>query len=440
MKIKCPNCGDIFDLSENETAEIIKQVRNAEFDAEIASYKERFEAEKSAALKLAEAEAAAKTNEALAKKDAEIADFTSRLNSAESEKNLAVAQATTAMQSEISELKNKITQITAENQIAITEAVAGKQTEIAELKAKLEASATSEKLAVTEAVAEADRKYLEIIKGKDEEIETQKQEVAYYRDLKARKSTKAIGESLELHCQDDFDMHLRSVLPQGVYFEKDNEISESGSKGDYIYREEMDGIPLLSIMFEMKNDSEETENRHKNEYFFKELDKDRKEKGCEYAVLVSLLESDSEYYNQGIVDVSHRYPKMFVIRPQFLIPLITLLRNASLSAHSSKLELEQIREQNIDVTNFETKLNDFKDGFSKSCMLTGKKFNDAIDQIDKAIKDLEKVKEALTASGKHLIAADNQLEDLSIKKLTYKNPTMKAKFDEARKASDKADD
>ena len=431
MKVKCPNCGEVIDLSESDSAEIIKQVRTAEFDAEITDYKKRFEAEKESALKMVEIEAAGKLKDEIAKKDAEAAEFRAKLESNENEKQLAIAKIKSDMQDKINDLNTQIISVNSEKQVAITQAVAEKQLEITELKAKLAATETSEKLAVTEALSESDKKYAVILKSKEEELEAQKHETDYYKDLKARMSTKAIGESLELHCQNDYDMYLRTLLPS-AYFEKDNEISQTGSKGDYIFREERDGVPLLSIMFEMKTEMETTENKHKNEYFFKELDKDRREKVCEYAVLISLLESDSEYYNQGIVDVSHRYPKMYVIRPQFLVPLITLLRNAALNSHSYRTELAQIKEQNVDVTNFESDLESFKIAFSRSCELTGKSFNTAISQIDKAIKDLEGVKDALTASGKHLIAADNKLEDLTIKKLTRKNPTMKAKFEEVR--------
>lgn len=431
MRVKCPNCGEVIDLSESDSAAIINQVRNAEFETEIAEYKKRFETEKESALKMAEIEATSRLKDALAKKDEESANLRVKIESNESEKQLAVAKATSDLQTKINELNTQVISMRSEAQIAVTQAVSEKQLEVTELKAKLASTETSEKLAITEALSEADKKYAMMLKSKEEELEAQKQETAYYKDLKARMSTKAIGESLEIHCQDSYDMYLRSLLPT-AYFEKDNDISETGSKGDYIFREDKDGIPLLSIMFEMKTEMETTENKHKNDYFFKELDKDRREKGCEYAVLVSLLESDSEYYNQGIVDVSHRYPKMYVIRPQFLVPLITLLRNAALNSHSYRTELTQIKDQNIDVTNFESDLGSFKIAFSKSCELTGKSFNTAITQIDKAIRDLEGVKDALIASGKHLIAADNKLEDLTVKKLTRKNPTMKAKFEEAR--------
>lgn len=431
MKVKCPECGHVIDLSESDSAAIISQVRTEEFDKELASYKERLEKEKEAELKMAELESSGKMKEELSKQEAIIAELKAKIAAGDNEKQLAVTKALSEKQDEINTLKTRITNLSSEKEIAVTQAVAAQQTEIVELKARLASAETAEKLAVTEALAEEAKKHAEILKTKEEELEEAQREVDYYKNKKLTMSTKAIGESLELHCQDEYDMRLRPLIPH-AYFEKDNEISESGSKGDYIFREEKDGIPLLSIMFEMKNDSETTENRHKNSDFFKELDKDRREKGCEYAVLVSLLENESELYNQGIVDVSHRYPKMFVIRPQFLVPLITLLRNAALSAHESKLELATVREQNIDVTNFESDLEAFKAGFSRSCELTGKKFEEAINQIDKAIKDLERVKEALTSSGKHLIAADNKLEDLTIKKLTRKNPTMKAKFDEAR--------
>ncbi len=417
MKIKCPNCNETFDLSENEVAEIIKQVRNAEFTAEIDDYKERLAKEKEDALKMAELEADKRLKAAL-------------------------TEAKEKTQETIDELKEQLLNLRAESKTAVSEAltkqeaklnatIVKSQAEVTALKAKLDAVESEKKLAVTEAVTELEKKHYELVRAKDLEIEEQKREVEYYKDFKAKQSTKAIGESLEKYCKTEYDMRMRPMIPD-AYFEKDNVISETGSKGDYIFREEQQGVELLSIMFEMKNEMETTAGKHRNEDFLKELDKDRREKNCEYAVLVSMLEADSEYYNQGIVDMSYRYPKMFVIRPQFMLPLISLLRNAALASHKSKVELEAMKEQNIDVTHFEDDLADFKAKFARSCELTGKSFKKAIEQIDKAINDLQSVKDALTNSEKHLIAADNKLEDLSIEKLTKKNPTMRAKFEEAR--------
>lgn len=381
-EIKCPHCGKVFTVDPSDYNSVINQIRDHEFDKEVEKrvnevsnhLKKQYELEQSQAVMDAEA----KFKDSNAK--------------------------------EMKKLQNKLQKAEQTN---------------AKLESQIKLSETEKTFAVLETKQKIETEYQSKLQDKEKELE-------YYKELKIRASTKMIGESLEKHCEDDYNMHLRSLLPN-AYFEKDNEISESGSKGDYIFREEQDGVELVSIMFEMKNEMETTATKHKNEHFFKELDKDRKEKNCEYAVLVSLLEADSEYYNQGIVDVSHKYEKMYVIRPQFLCPLITLLRNASLNSFSYRTELADMRMQNIDTMNFEDELDRFKEAFGKNCIQTSKRFQDAIAQIDKSIKDLEKVKEALTLSEKHMNAADNKLEDLTIKKLTKNSPLMREKFEEARK-------
>ncbi len=406
LELKCPNCGEVFSVNEDAAASIIKQVRDKEFNSDIEAYKKHLDAEQKALKELLQ-------------KDSEAA-----LKEAEAANNLKMA-----------ELKAELEKAASETELAIAKAVAKKEREIAELKAREAENASKSELALLNQKMELESGFAEKAKELTNELEKAKDEAAYYRDFRNMKSTKSIGEDLELHCERQFNTYLRPMLP-GVYFEKDNEISETGSKGDYIYREERDGVEVLSIMFEMKNEMETTEVKHKNEYFFKELDKDRKEKKCEYAVLVSRLEADNEYYNQGICDVSYRFEKMYVIRPEMLIPLITLLRNAALNSFSYRKELADYQAQNIDVINFESKLKQFKDGFSKSCIKTQQRFDDAISQIDKAIKDLEAVKTALEKSGKHLTEADNKLEDLSVRKLTYMNPTMKKMFADAKLDSD----
>lgn len=400
MELKCPHCGKSFTVDESDYSNIVKQIRDHEFNEELSNIKKHLEQEKESAIKLA-------VNENKNELEKRIAELEGDLKAAEANKKIAVNEALEEKKTEINELKNKLSQLKTQSEL--------------KLQAELNKEKEEYKAIFDDYKASTEQK----LKEKDSELD-------YYKNLKLNMSTKMVGESLERHCEDDYNMHLRSVLPE-AYFEKDNEISETGSKGDFIFREKKDDVELLSIMFEMKNEMDTTENKHKNEYFFKELDKDRKEKKCEYAVLVSMLEADSEYYNQGIVDVSHKYEKMYVIRPQFLCPLITLLRNAALNAHSYKTELADVRAQNIDVSNFEDELEKFKLAFGKNCEQTSKRFKDAIDQIDKSIKDLEKVKEALTMSEKHMIAADNKLEDLTIKKLTKNSPVMRAAFEEVKK-------
>lgn len=402
QEIKCPNCGEVFQVDESSYDSIVKQVRDKEFSKEIEHRENYYAKEKETAVKLAQAETADELNKELAKKDAEIielkAQLKSKIDSLETEKRLAVNEAVATKERKISEQNEKI-------------ALLNGQIETNEKTAQLKEQTLKEN-------------YEEKLKGKDEQI-------AYYRDLKARQSTKMVGETLEQHCEIEFNK-LRATGFQNAYFEKDND-AKTGSKGDFIFREFADdGTEFVSIMFEMKNEMDETATKHKNEDFFKELDKDRNEKKCEYAVLVSLLEADNELYNTGIVDVSYKYPKMYVIRPQFFIPMITLLRNASLNALQYKQELAVIRNQNIDIAHFEEDMNDFKDKFSRNYRLASEKFKKAIDEIDKTIDHLQKTKEALLSSENNLRLANNKAEELSIKRLTKNNPTMAAKFAELK--------
>lgn len=390
-EIKCPKCGEVFEVNEVSYAAILKQVRDQEFDKEIRQREKAFENDKENAVEIA-----------VAKKD--------------SEKEREIADKNT----EIEKLKGELQLSQANANMAIKTAVQEKETEIIELKSKLDRISGEQELEKQS----IKQKYEAELKFKDEEIER-------YKDFKARLSTKMVGESLEQHCEIEFNK-LRATGFQNAYFEKDND-AKSGSKGDFIFREfSPDGVEFISIMFEMKNQNETTVTKHKNEDFFKELDKDRKEKNCEYAVLVSLLEEDSELYNSGIVDVSYRYEKMYVIRPQFFIPLITLLRNAAMNSLQYKRELAVIRNQNIDITHFEEDMNDFKEKFGRNFRLASEKFQKAIDEIDKTIDHLQKTKEALLSSENNLRLANNKAEELSIKRLTKNNPTMQQKFEELK--------
>lgn len=399
QEIKCPKCGEVFQVDESGYASIIKQVRDKEFSKEIREREMQFEKEKEAALKLAEAEAAENLNREIAKKENEITSLTAKLEMMQSEKKLAVSEAVIEKEKKISEQREQI-------------ALLNGQIETNEKSSQLKEQTLKES-------------FEEKLKSKDEQI-------AYYKDLKAKQSTKMVGETLERHCEIEFN-RLRATGFQNAYFEKDND-AKTGSKGDYIFRESSaDGVEFISIMFEMKNEADETDTKHKNEDFFKELDKDRREKNCEYAVLVSLLEADNELYNSGIVDVSHRYPKMYVIRPQFFIPMITLLRNAALNSLQYREELAFIRSQNIDISHFEEDMNDFKDKFNRNYRIASDKFKKAIDEIDKTIDHLQKTKEALLSSENNLRLANNKAEELTIKRLTRNNPTMAEKFAELDK-------
>lgn len=395
QEIKCPKCGEVFQVDESGYASIVKQVRDREFQKEISERQSQFDKEKDAAIRLAQAEAAEELTAKLAKQEAKIAELTAKLEAGENGKKLAVSEAVSEKDREISQFKEQI-------------ALLNGQIETNEKSSQLKEQTIRDS-------------YETKLKDKDEQI-------AYYKDFKARQSTKMVGESLEQHCETEFNK-LRATGFRNAYFEKDND-ARTGSKGDYIFRESSeDGTEFISIMFEMKNEMDQTATKHKNEDFLKELDKDRNEKNCEYAVLVSLLEADNDLYNAGIVDMSHRYPKMYVIRPQFFIPIITLLRNAAMNSLDYKRELMEVRNQNIDISRFEDDMNEFKDKFARNYRLASEKFKTAIDEIDKTIDHLEKTKKALLSSENNLRLANDKAEDLSIKRLTKNNPTMAAKFE-----------
>jgi hypothetical protein len=395
-EIICPNCQKVFKVDEAGFANILKQVRDHQFEEELQKRLNLAEKEKEDAVKLAEANLKISLQEDLAKKDKEISELKAKNETAEIDKKLTVTEATKTIEKERDELANNLK---------------NKETEIQLLEKSL------------------NEKYSAELKTKDDIIKLKDEEITLRKDMKLKLSTKMIGETLEQHCETEFNK-IRATAFQKSYFEKDND-SKSGSKGDYIYREtDETGNEIISIMFEMKNESDETATKKRNEDFFKELDKDRTEKKCEYAVLVSLLESESELYNSGIVDVSHKFPKMYIVRPQFFIPIITLLRNAAMNSLKYKAELALVRNQNIDITNFEENINSFKEGFAKNYDLASRKFKIAIEEIDKTIDHLQKTKDALLSSENNLRLANNKAEDLTIKRLTRGNPTMAAKFEE----------
>lgn len=428
-EILCPHCKKAFKVDEAGFADILKQVRDHEFEKELHERAELLERDKQSAIKLAEANTKNALQADLAKRDAEIADLkaraTAKIKELEAERELSAARIAAEKDTQLAELKAKLQAIETEKQLAVTEAVNKIERERDELAGELKMKDSEKQLletALKEKFAAELRTKDDIIKLKDEEIELRK-------DMKAKLSTKMVGETLEQHCEIEFNK-LRATGFQNAYFEKDNDAS-SGSKGDYIYRETDEaGNEIISIMFEMKNEGDETATKKKNEDFLKELDKDRAEKKCEYAVLVSLLEADNELYNGGIVDVSHRHDKMYVIRPQFFIPIITLLRNAAMSSLKYKSELALVKAQNIDVTNFEDQLNDFRESFGRSYRLASERFQDAVANIDKSIAQLQKTKENLLKSEDHYRIANGKADDLSVKKLTRGNPTMAAKFAE----------
>jgi len=438
-EIKCPRCNEIFKVDESGFADIVKQVRDEEFEKALREREALFAADKEKAVKLAAADTKNVLQVESAKKEAEIAELKAKMEALETEKKLAVAEALTKVEKERDSLKVELDK--KDNAMKLAEAniknnlqddIAKKAAQIAELKAKIQAQDTEKQLSVLEAVSKIEKERDTLANELKSELKTKDEMIAYYKDMKAKLSTKMVGETLEQHCEIQFNQIRATAFPT-AYFEKDNN-TKTGSKGDYIYREvDIDGNEIISIMFEMKNEEDETATKKKNEDFLKELDKDRNEKDCEYAVLVSLLESDNELYNSGIVDVSHRYSKMYVIRPQFFIPMITVLRNAALNSLKYKTELALVRSQNIDVTHFEEDLETFKGGFARNVNLFRSKFETAVDEIDKAITRLQKTKEALLSSDNNLRLANNKLEDLTIKRLTRNNPTMTAKFAELKK-------
>lgn len=427
--VKCPQCGQTFSIDGAGFAEIQKQVRDTEFERDLNERLQLAQQDKQNAVELAETKAAAELQKAAAARDTELQDLKAQLQRSLQEKESAVElaeakslnelqQAAAAKDAEIQQLTTKLDAVEIAQKLAVTEAVGTVEKERDALQSELAKVELEKKLAETSLI----EKYETQIKDRDASIER-------LRDMKARLSTKMVGETLEQHCETTFNQ-LRATAFPSAYFEKDNDAS-GGSKGDYIFKESDDvGTEIVSIMFEMKNESDETATKRKNEDFFKELDKDRNEKNCEYAILVSLLEPDSELYNSGIVDVSHRHPKMYVVRPQFFIPIITLLRNAALSSLKYKSELALVKSQNIDVTNFEDDLETFKDAFGKNYDLASRRFQTAIDEIDKSIDHLEKTKKALQGTDRNLRLANDKAQEVTIKKLTRANPTMTTKFAE----------
>ena len=443
QEIKCPKCGEVFQVDEAGYAAIVKQVRDKEFQKELAERQQQFLLDKENSVRLAQAEADNKLQDSLRAKDNTIANLYAKMKALEATAELDKAGLNAQLASKQSE-----------QLLAVKDAVAAKNLEIAQLKADLAAGEQALSLAVQQAVSAkeqelaqkemqiarlegdlkaSEKEYLfkekSLVDGYENKLKDKDEQIAYYKDFKARQSTKMIGESLEQHCSIEFNRLRATAFPR-AYFEKDND-ARTGSKGDFIFKDyDEEGMEFISIMFEMKNEADTTATKHKNEDFFKELDKDRKEKGCEYAVLVSLLEADNELYNSGIVDVSYRYPKMYVIRPQFFIPMITLLRNASMNSLQYKKELATIKNQNIDIAHFEADMNEFKEKFGRNYRLASEKFKKAIEEIDKTIEHLQKTKDALLSSENNLRLANNKAEDLSIKRLTRNNPTMAAKFAE----------
>ena len=432
-ELKCPQCGSQFSVDEADYALILNQVKNQEFEAELrlrlAELQKQSEIKQEAEAIKASQSFQAKLNDKeleLSRKESEIQQLKSQLDSFNQTKQLElVAERNKAnekilqLQAEIKQNESNIRVAVLEEQTRAKDQLQAKENALIELRSQIDLKQQEAKIRETNIKEDYERQ----LKQKQELVD-------YYKDLKAKLSTKMIGESLEIHCSNEFN-RVRTTMFPNAYFEKDNDAS-LGSKGDFIFRDFADGVEYISIMFEMKNEMDVTATKHKNEDFLAKLDKDRNEKKCEYAVLVSLLEPDNDFYNEGIVDMSYRYPKMFVIRPQFFMPLISLLSQASRKSIEYQKELILARQQSVDVTNFENKLNDFRDKFGKHYMRASEKFNKAIEEIDKTIKSLQKMKEDLLSSENYLRLANNDTEDLTIKRLTRGNPTMKQKFDEAR--------
>ena len=427
-EIKCPNCGKVFKIDEESYSLILQQVRNSEFNKEIDEQLEN-------KLKLALNESENGFRDKLYLKENEISKLKEEVKLLKKENDNKLNELLFSKEKEINELKNQLSLMEGNTRLEILNALKYKDEEISRLKEEnskflnqkdLKISELNNKLALNDSLNK--EKNEEIKKNYETLLKAKQEEVDFYKDFKARQSTKLVGESLEVHCATEFNK-LRPLFPN-AYFDKDNEISKSGSKGDFIFRDyDEDKTEIVSIMFEMKNENDTTATKHKNEDFLKELDKDRNEKNCEYAVLVSMLEPDSELYNGGIVDVSYKYPKMYVVRPQFFIPIITLIRNGALNALSYKKELEIARNQDIDLSHFEENMNDFKDAFGRNYRIASEKFKTAIEEIDKTIDHLEKTKKALMSSENNLRLANNKAqEDLTIKKLTKNAPSIAEKF------------
>lgn len=420
-EVVCPHCKKAFKVDEAGFADILKQVRDHEFEKDIHDRIELLEKEKQNAVKLAEANAKNEFQTGVAQKDAELAEI-------KAQRDALVSELRAEKDGEIVRLQAKVESAETEKKLAVNEAVNRVEKERDELAGELKHKDTEKQLLETS----LNEKFVAELKTKDDIIRLKDEEIALRKDMKARLSTKMVGETLEQHCETEFNK-LRATAFPNAYFEKDND-ARSGSKGDYIYRETDDaGNEIISIMFEMKNEGDETATKKRNEDFFKELDKDRIEKKCEYAILVTLLESESELYNSGIVDVTHKHTKMYVIRPQFFIPMITLLRNAALNSLKYKSELALVKAQNVDITNFEDNMNTFKEGFARNYDLASRKFKTAIEEIDKTIDHLQKTKDALLSSENNLRLANDKAEDLTIKRLTRGNPTMATKFAELDK-------
>ena len=433
-EIRCPNCGVVFSVDEADYAAIVSQVRTAEFESEVEhrmhEANERFKTEKALADAQKEQQFQSqlhKKEEELGAKDAEIVRLKNSLANAESQKKSEMTAALAAKDIEIEKLRSAVEQSGKEREIAVMEvrqkatiAYREKEDQIKELQKAMELNAQKAQLKETA-----------LISHHQEELRIKQEQIDYYKDLKAKMSTKMVGETLEQHCNIEFEQYIRPLMPN-AYFDKDNEVV-GGTKGDFVFRDYEDGTEYISIMFEMKNEADETSTKHKNEDFLKKLDEDRRKKNCEFAVLVSLLEADNELYNTGIVNKSHVYPKMYVIRPQFFVPFINLLVQASKKSLEYKKQLIEAKNKEVDVTNFENQLNDFKDKFGKNYRLASEKFENAIAEIDKTIDHLQKVKASLIGSENNLRLANDKVDELTIRKLTYKNPTMKAKFDEASK-------
>jgi hypothetical protein len=465
--IVCPHCAKAFKIDEAGYADILKQVRDREFQQELHEHLELAQQDKRTAIELAETKVASELQKMAVAKDTEIQDLKARLDANEVAQKLAVAEALSVVEKERNVLTHELEQAKHDKQMfselaeaklvnELQKTTATKDAEIQSLRARVDANEVAQKLAINEAVSVVEKERDELKSGLERsELEKQLSEkllkdkhetqikdrddaIERLRDMKARLSTKMVGETLEQHCDTEFNRIRATAFPR-AYFEKDND-ARTGSKGDYIFRDLDDaGTEIVSIMFEMKNESDGTATRNKNEDFLKELDKDRTEKGCEYAVLVSLLEPDSELYNTGIVDVFHRYPKMYIVRPQFFMPIITLLRNAAMNSLKYKSELALVKAQNIDITTFENDLESFKTGFAKNYDLASRRFETAIEEIDKSIDHLQKTKEALLGTDRNLRLANDKAQDVTIKKLARGNSTMAAKF-AALKSNDAANE
>jgi len=457
-EIICPHCNKAFKIDETGYADILKQVRDSEFEQQLHERLELAEKDKLNAVELAKSQGGSEMQRALTAKDIEIQALKAKLDTGEVTQKLAVTEALGDVKKERDSLANELEQIKRDRQAAsqladaklakeLQETAAIKDREIQALQAKLGNTELEQKVAITAAVSAVEKERDELISGlkqaglekqlaetslKDKyetQIKDRDDAIERLRDMKARLSTKMVGETLEQHCETEFNRIRATAFPR-AYFEKDND-ARTGSKGDYIFRDSDEhDTEIVSIMFEMKNENDTTATKKKNEDFLKELDKDRLEKGCEYAVLVSLLEPDSELYNTGIVDMFYRYPKMYVVRPQFFLPIITLLRNASMKSLEYKRELALVKAQSVDITNFEDDLDSFKTAFARNYDLASKKFKTAIDEIDKSIDHLQKTKDALLSTDRNLRLANDKSQDVTIKKLTRRNPTMKSKFDE----------